>query len=145
MFLLSASRVVCLLTVTLLLGACASGGGGRAESPIALKVGSSKLVVYRESNSTAMFAAPSVIVNGSDIGKLNSGSYIEIPIESGTHTVSFVGNFFNWPWPAKNIQVSISSNSTCFVQLAIYGTNGNFGVLERSAEEASEAMRKLKQ
>jgi Protein of unknown function (DUF2846) len=113
------------------------------ESPQA-KVEPSKVVLYREESSIASFAAPSVFLDGVDLGKLNEGSLIEAKTQAGKHTIRIIGNFFNWPWPERSIEFQTQANRSAYIQLIIYGPGGQFSLEERPAETAEAALKSIK-
>jgi hypothetical protein len=108
-----------------------------------------KLILFREFTTTAMFAAPSIYVNGQDVGKLSGGTYIEVPLKSGSYEIKSEGNFFNWAGPPRIMRVIIKPGKTSYIQLIVISptfdrTVVNHRYTERNEVEAEPIVSKLR-
>jgi hypothetical protein len=116
----------------------------KTEASQQTNVALSRVVLYREDSSIASFAAPSVYLDGVDLGKLEEDSQIEVKTQAGKHIVRIVGNFFNWPWPERSIEFQTQPNGNTYIQLIIYGPGGQFSLEERPTETAETALKAIK-
>lgn len=138
--------------ITTVLAGAAALFSGCASTVVASKTslppGSAKIVVYRESGFAAMFAGPSVFIDGVEQGKLYPGYYFQSSVKSGLHKLRFEGSFMNFPGPARTIEIQIGEGETSYTELEILDGGGPAVVARayhtRSEEYAKPVVARLK-
>lgn len=117
------------------------------HSRMTIPPGEGSIVVYRIQNYIAMFAGPSVFVDGKEIGKLYPGKYFEIVSHPGSHEIKFEGSFFNFPGPTEIMSVTIEPERTVYIELSTPGGGGPAVVTrnyhQRTKQEAEAALPNL--
>ena len=113
-------------------------------APPALKAGTSRFVVYRESAKAATAIGPIIYINGHEMGKLMPKVCMEVSLEPGDYEFKSEGNFFFWPGPAKVMRVTLQSNATRYVELVVFDHSSeivNHTYAERTEAEAQTALK----
>lgn len=132
------------LTVLVLI-ACATTDAPTPQSSIV--AGSSRLVVFRGPGLRATFAAPSIYINGQEVGKLYGKTCIEVSLQPGAYEFRSEGHFFNWPGPPRIIQLSLKPNAVHYVQLTVFPGGGpaivSHGYSQPPESDAKEILKEI--